>query len=143
MKKSNCCIYIVLISFFLGCSYKLEDCKIEEYLRTIKSNIPFQLDSVCNKTWDTLYIMQPYSYDKIKDLNLDIPKKYLNSFKSKSSLDTHCILIFTKNRRVMGFADIDRSVADFSYVETIGYSANHIFYLNEDREIMSKSYISY
>lgn len=143
MKKNNCCIYIALIFFFLGCSNKFEDYKVEEYLRTIKSNIPFQLDSVCNKSWDTLYIMQPYSYDKIKDLDLDIPKKYLNNFKSKSSLDTHCVLIFTKNRRMISFADIERSVADFSYVDTIGYSATHIFYLNEDREIMSKSCISY
>lgn len=126
---------IPFIFFLLSCSNKYEDPRVEDYLRVVEPNTPFVLDSTCNKSWDALYIVRPYSYMEIEETNIDIPRKYQRMFRAQSSRESYCVLIFTRNQKMVSFAKIGRVFADFSYMDAIRYPAGQVFYLNDKRHV--------
>lgn len=119
--------------FLIACSGNYKDQSVENSLSEIKTYTPFALDSIFNKSWDTVYVLKPYSYREIEVFSLDIPRRYRKAFKVIEKSEGSCVLIFTKSKKMVGYSEISRLVADFSYVNSIRYPANLVFYLDRRR----------
>jgi hypothetical protein len=128
-------LLVLLFSVFVGCSKKNRCSQIEESIQSIKIGSEFSLDTLNTAKWDTVYIMEPYSYDVLDTLNIqNIPSGVKTSLKSRLGRDTYCALIFTEKLNYVNHAFIRRNI-DFSWLENIKYPADQIYYLAGNKRV--------
>lgn len=130
--------YVYLVSvIFMSCSEQNKNSEVEVFLDNIELNTVFSLDTISLKGWDTVYILKPYSnLQSLKTVSISNElKKKINASLVTESL---CVLVFTKNNKLLYYSHVFRSIADFSTVEKEKYPSDHIYLLNDCRKVVDQ-----
>ncbi|GAE17214.1 hypothetical protein ACTMKN_02300 [Bacteroides pyogenes] len=136
MKKYIFYIQILILFIVYSCNnYDMSNDSVG-YLKRLSPGSTFSfIPLVDGNKIDSLYILQPYSYEDLKKRSFDIPPKIQNRLKTKASFDNICVLIFIHDKRIIGFADVPRGAADFADISPALFSINQLFYLDNQKKV--------
>lgn len=128
--------YVFLVSVvFLGCSEHYKNTKVVVFPDKIEINNAFSLDTIGPKGWDTVYILKPYySLESFKTIR--IPDEIKRDIDTKLITENYCVLVFTKNNNVLYYSPVNRSISDFSTVDSYKYPSDHIYMLDKHRKVI-------
>lgn len=127
-------LYVSIFLLFGGCVNK--DRNLESKLQIIGENSYFSLDSIEVSDWDTVYILTPY-VDIEGKLKLSVSEKLKYELGSKS-YDHLCSLIFIKEGEIISYYDVNRSIADFSFLDTTScrFGRTHVYLMDANRKVL-------
>ncbi len=102
-------------AFLLYLNYPFKEIVIDNKLKELRSNELFDLVSLNEKdNWDLMYIQKPYDPRMLKEEGVIMSDECRQIVESLSSFDSHCVLVFTKDKRLVNYAVVSFAVADFS-----------------------------
>ena len=105
----------------------------------------FCLSEVCAPA-DSVYVVVPYATNFFEtNSHLQLMSGIKHSIERKTMYDGRCQLLFVEGNKVVSFADISRSDADFCYLDTCNlhhpnpkFPATATLYLDEQRKVHIK-----
>ena len=154
MKKVMISLAIILVGV-LGSIYfrfffdnrfflKNETKEVVSLLSDINAGEEFELSSFTEA--DSIFVVEPYN-DKFFETNshLKLFGCIKKSIEHMTIYDGYCQLLFVKGNKVVSFADINRSVADFCGLDTCStnysnpkFSVKTTLYLDENKRVRLK-----
>ncbi len=84
---------------------------MEKKISNIATGEYVDLAKINKVSWDSVYVLKPYQ--TVDEVNVKIPKKYKNKLNYNALHDGYCTLIFTKNNKMVNYAEISRTKVDF------------------------------
>lgn len=114
-----------------------ENKSIENILSKIERNTSFRLDSIEKKSWDTLCVLKPYkSLADFSKVNFSVTEKPV--FENLVMSDEHCTLVFIKNKQVVSYAVISRSIANLSGLNSIYFTPDQRFRITNEKQVVEE-----
>ncbi|SHF93673.1 hypothetical protein [Dysgonomonas macrotermitis] len=132
----NWTIGIIVSISILSCSNLNKDEFFTNKLSNIAINQPFQLNTIFEEDWDTLYVMAPYErLDSIRGVNFSEGDK--NVLMVSTSYEGNATFAFIKNKRMVQHYMIPYTAVDFfPLIDSINYfSPKQKFILDENRVV--------
>lgn len=121
-----------------GCNSTIENKGFESKLAKVEVGSAFVLDTINTKVqWDQLYIVGPYQYEAVnKKVNIS------SRIKNTTLTEGNCVLVFVKEKQVVDYLSVPRSVVDFCDSnnngdfndDTNAIRSNAVFILTEGRK---------
>lgn len=109
--------------------YKASSCSDIDIEREVAEAVPG--GTVCfdyiyrDGDWDSLYVLTPYAV--VDSMGLDMSRADRDALERMSYSDAHCTVIFVRGRRVVAWAPVALSVADFGRMGRGGFPRTQCF----------------
>lgn len=135
--KLNLIVAFLAFIFFTSCSGNSSEKKdLDKILSDIEIETLFGLDEVNKSDWTEVYIIAPSELFDIKNSGLEMPKALEKTVSDQMVSSGTCLLLFVKNNKVVNYASVSRTVADFSRLKSADYFlSKQKYYLNRDRVV--------
>jgi len=137
MRIKNIKYLLCILSFIslANCSNNnVKNKDVEEFLAGLEANTTFSLDKVNNKDWNDVYVLHPYTYRELQKYSLTISGDIEKVLEAQCLLDSHCTLLFVKDKVLVNYAFVKRDVADFLHLGTNkNYPSSQQYKMNEKR----------
>ncbi len=134
------CVALCLAFVFLCPSSLTNDSeKIDSYLAKTAIESELTLSFLSDKC-DSVYVIAPYSTDFFSvNSNIDVKDCIKDKMTSQSMFDGICQLLFTKGNKVVAYAEIPRTTADFATIGQGGFHVNTPLIIDKNRVVHKKA----
>lgn len=103
----------------ISCNNNLENKDLINHIEQLNENVAFTLDTIETKDWDSVYIITPYAHGSFENQLNNIPYFDKSKIENASLSEGECSLVFVKHQKVVSYAIVSRSIADFSSIGDI------------------------
>jgi len=107
------------IAIYLLGFYPFKEINLERKIEKASTGECIDLAKLNKVSWDSVYVLKPYQ--TIDEVNIKVPKKYKKRLNDNSMLEGCSTLIFTKNNKLVNYAEIADIKIDFVGIDKPAY----------------------